>query len=419
MSAAESDTRIVVTGLGVLASIGSDVNSFWDSLVAGRSGIGPVTRFDSTDIASKVASEVKDFDPATEMGPKEVRRNDRYVHLAFGAARRAMTDAGLSKEDLEPERTGVLVGSGIGGLETVESQLGVLFEKGPRRVSPFMIPSLIANIAGGVIAIELGAQGPNFAVVSACASGSHAIGEALRMMRSGLADVMLAGGSEACVTRIGFAGFCSMKAMSTRYNDDPSKASRPFDAGRDGFVMGEGAGVLVLETLEHAKARGARIYAELAGYAATCDAYHITSPDLEAKALTRCMHLSLDDARQAPEDIAYVNAHGTSTPYNDRSETLALKNVFGAHAKNGLAISSTKSMTGHLLGAAGAIEAATVCKAIENNIAPPTINYEEPDPECDLDYVPNTAREMPINIAMSNNSGFGGHNASLIFREFS
>jgi len=419
MSPAESDTRIVVTGLGVLASIGRDVNSFWDSLVAGRSGIGPVTRFDSTDIASKVASEVKDFDPASEMDPKEVRRNDRYVHLAVGASRRAMTDAGLSKDDLEPERTGVLVGSGIGGMETIESQLGVLFEKGPRRVSPFMIPSLIANIAGGVIAIELGAQGPNFAVVSACASGSHAIGEALRMMRSGLADVMLAGGSEACVTRIGFAGFCSMKAMSTRYNDDPSRASRPFDAGRDGFVMGEGAGVLVLETLEHAKARGAKIYAELAGYAATCDAYHITSPDLEATALTRCMQLALNDAGQVPDDVAYVNAHGTSTPYNDRSETLALKNVFEAHARNGLAISSTKSMTGHLLGAAGAIEAATVCKAIENNIAPPTINYEEPDPECDLDYVPNKAREMPINVAMSNNSGFGGHNASLVFREFS
>jgi 3-oxoacyl-[acyl-carrier-protein] synthase II len=413
MSAAESDTRIVVTGLGVLASLGSDVNSFWDSLIAGRSGIGPVTRFDSTDIASKVASEVRDWDPATEMDPKEVRRNDRYVHLALAAARRAMTDAGLSKEDLEPERTGVLVGSGIGGLETVESQLGVLFKKGPRRVSPFMIPSLIANIAGGVIAIELGAKGPNFAIVSACASGSHAIGEALRMMRSGLADVMLAGGSEACVTRIGFAGFCSMKAMSTRYNDDPVRASRPFDAGRDGFVMGEGAGVLVLETLEHAKARGATIYAELAGYAATCDAYHITSPDLEAKALTRCMHLSLGDARQAPEDIAYVNAHGTSTPYNDRSETLALKNVFGAHAKNGLAISSTKSMTVPLLGAAGAIEAATVCKAIENNIAPPTINYEEPDPECDLDYVPGDAREIPIRNALCNSLGFGGHNVSI------
>ena len=419
MSAAESDRRIVVTGLGVLASIGSDADSFWDSLVAGRSGIGPVTRFDSTDIASKVASEVTNFDPVTEMDPKEVRRNDRYVHLAVGASHRAMTDAGLSKEDLEPERTGVLVGSGIGGMETIESQLGVLFEKGPRRVSPFMIPSLIANIAGGVIAIELGAQGPNFAVVSACASGSHAIGEALRMMRLGLADVMLAGGSEACVTRIGYAGFCSMKAMSTRYNDDPIRASRPFDAGRDGFVMGEGAGVLVLETFEHAKARGAKIYAELAGYAATCDAYHITSPDLKATALTRCMQLALKDARQAPEDVAYVNAHGTSTPYNDRSETLALKNVFEVHAKNGLAVSSTKSMTGHLLGAAGAIEAAAVCKAIQKNIAPPTINYEEPDPECDLDYVPNKAREMPINVAMSNNSGFGGHNASLVFQEFS
>ena len=281
-----------------------------------------------------------------------------------------------------------------------------------------MIPSLIANIAGGVIAIELGAQGPNFAVVSACASGSHAIGEALRMMRSGLADVMLAGGSEACVTRIGFAGFCSMKAMSTRYNEDPTRASRPFDAGRDGFVMGEGAGVLVLETLEHAKARGATIHAELAGYAATCDAYHITSPDLEAKALTRCMQLSLADARQAPEDIAYVNAHGTSTPYNDRSETLALKNVFGAHAKNGLAISSTKSMTGHLLGGAGGLEAGIVVLARRDQIAPPTVNHMHPDAECDLDYVPHKARPMKIDYALSNSFGFGGTNGALIFKRF-
>ncbi|MFP6887572.1 MAG: beta-ketoacyl-ACP synthase II [Opitutales bacterium] len=418
MSAAENRQRVVVTGIGVLASVGDGIKAFWDSLVAGRSGIGPVTRFDASDITSKVASEVKDFDPASEMDPKEVRRNDRYVHLAFAAARRAMTDAGLSREDLEPERTGVLIGSGIGGMEAIETAMTVLLERGPRRVSPFMIPSLIANIAGGVIAIDLGAQGPNFGIVSACASGSHAIGEALRMMRSGLADVMLAGGSEACVTRIGFSGFCSMKAMSTRYNDEPTRASRPFDAGRDGFVMGEGSGVLILETLDHAKARGAKIYAELAGYAATCDAYHITSPDVESKALTNCMKLAFADAGISPGEVAYVNAHGTSTLYNDRSETLAVKNVFGAHAKNGLSVSSTKSMTGHLLGAAGAIEAAAVCKAIENNVAPPTINYEEPDPECDLDYVPIEAREIPISVAISNNSGFGGHNATLVFREF-
>ena len=418
MSDARNPTRVVVTGIGVLASLGHDVDSFWDSLVSGRSGIGPVTRFDAGDLTSRVASEVQDYDPASEMDPKEVRRNDRYVHLAFGAARRAMADAGLSRDDLNPERTGVLVGSGIGGMETIQNQMTVLLEKGPRRVSPFMIPSLIANIAGGVIAIDIGAQGPNFGVVSACASGTHAIGEALRMMRLGLVDVMVAGGSEAAVTKIGFAGFCSMKAMSTRFNDEPSRASRPFDSGRDGFVMGEGSGVLILETLERARKRGAEIYAELAGYAATCDAYHITSPDVESKALTQCMKLALDDAGVSPEDISYVNAHGTSTPYNDRSETLAIKNVFGAHARNGLAVSSTKSMTGHLLGAAGAIEAAAVCKAIQTNLAPPTINYEKPDPECDLDYVPNQARETSIPVAISNNSGFGGHNATLVFRKF-
>ena len=418
MSDARNPTRVVVTGIGVLASLGHDVDSFWDSLVSGRSGIGPVTRFDAGDLTSRVASEVQDYDPASEMDPKEVRRNDRYVHLAFGAARRAMADAGLSRDDLNPERTGVLVGSGIGGMETIQNQMTVLLEKGPRRVSPFMIPSLIANIAGGVIAIDIGAQGPNFGVVSACASGTHAIGEALRMMRLGLVDVMVAGGSEAAVTKIGFAGFCSMKAMSTRFNDEPSRASRPFDSGRDGFVMGEGSGVLILETLERARKRGAEIYAELAGYAATCDAYHITSPDVESKALTQCMKLALDDAGVSPEDISYVNAHGTSTPYNDRSETLAIKNVFGAHARNGLAVSSTKSMTGHLLGAAGAIEAAAVCKAIQTNLAPPTINYEEPDPECDLDYVPNQAKETSIPVAISNNSGFGGHNATLVFRKF-
>ena len=362
--------QIVITGVGVVSSVGNGIDSFWDSLKAGKSGITEVTRFEAGDIASQVASEVTDFNPEDFMDPKEVRRNDRYTHLALAASRHALADSNLSKEALIPERTGVLVGSGIGGMETIEKQMTTLIERGPRRVSPFMIPSLIANIAGGVIAIDLGARGPNFSVVSACASGSHAIGEAFHMMQRGLADVIFAGGSEAAVTRIGFAGF-SMKAMSTKFNHDPSRASRPFDADRDGFVMGEGAGVLVLETKEHAEKRGARIYAEIVGYSATCDAFHVTTPDTESMALTKCMNQALGEAKLAKEQVAYVNAHGTSTPYNDRSETVALKNVFGNHAKNGLCVSSTKSMTGHLLGAAGAIEAAALCKAIEENVVPP------------------------------------------------
>jgi len=408
--------QVVVTGIGVLASVGDGIDEFWSSLKSGKSGITGVTRFDCSDIASKVASEVTNFNPEDFMDPKEVRRNDRYAHFALAATHHALKDANLSRDDLVPDRTGVLVGSGIGGMETIEKQMTTLIERGPRRVSPFMIPSLIANIAGGVIAIDLGAQGPNFSVVSACASGSHAIGEAFEMIRRGVADMIFAGGSEAAVTRIGFAGFSSMKAMSTNFNDDPSRASRPFDSQRDGFVMGEGAGVLVLETKESAEKRGARIYAEIAGYSATCDAFHVTTPDVESKALTQCMRQALDCAQVASTDVGYVNAHGTSTPYNDRSETVALKNVFGDHAKNGLQISSTKSMTGHLLGAAGAIEAAAVCKAIEEKVLPPTINYEEPDPDCDLDYVPNEARESELSVAMSNNSGFGGHNASLVFK---
>jgi 3-oxoacyl-[acyl-carrier-protein] synthase II len=408
--------QVVITGVGVVTSTGSGINEFWGSLKAGKSGITSVTRFDASDIASQVASEVKDFNPEDFMDPKEVRRNDRYTQLALAASRHALADANLSRDNLVPERTGVLVGSGIGGMETIEKQMTTLIERGPRRVSPFMIPSLIANIAGGVIAIDLGAQGPNFSVVSACASGSHAIGEAFHMMQRGLADVIFAGGSEAAVTRIGFAGFSSMKAMSTKFNHEPSRASRPFDADRDGFVMGEGAGVLVMETKEHAEKRGARIYAEIVGYSATCDAFHVTTPDTESKALTKCMNQALQEAKIPKEQVAYVNAHGTSTPYNDRSETVALKNVFGDYAKNGLCVSSTKSMTGHLLGAAGAIEAAAVCKAIEDNIVPPTINLDTPDPDCDLDYVPNEARDLEVNVAMSNNSGFGGHNASIVFK---
>ena len=408
--------RVVVTGVGVVSSLGSGIDDFWNSLKAGKSGITGVTRFEASDIASQVASEVTDFNAEDFMDPKEVRRNDRYTHLALAASRFALADSNLSKDNLVPDRTGVLVGSGIGGMETIEKQMTTLIEKGPRRVSPFMIPSLIANIAGGVIAIDLGAQGPNFSVVSACASGSHAIGEAFHMIQRGLADVIFAGGSEAAVTRIGFAGFSSMKAMSTKFNSEPSRASRPFDADRDGFVMGEGAGVLVLETKEHAEKRGARIYAEIVGYSATCDAFHVTTPDTESKALTKCMNQALEEAKVSKEDVAYVNAHGTSTPYNDRSETVALKNVFGAYAKNGLCVSSTKSMTGHLLGAAGAIEAAAVCKTIEENVVAPTINLDTPDPDCDLDYIPNEARDHQVNVAMSNNSGFGGHNASLVFK---
>ena len=408
--------RVVVTGVGVVSSLGNGIDDFWNSLKAGKSGITGVTRFEAGDIASQVASEVTDFNAEDFMDPKEVRRNDRYTHLALAASRFALADSNLSKDTLVPDRTGVLVGSGIGGMETIEKQMTTLNERGPRRVSPFMIPSLIANIAGGVIAIDLGAQGPNFSVVSACASGSHAIGEAFHMMQRGLADVIFAGGSEAAVTRIGFAGFSSMKAMSTKFNSEPSRASRPFDADRDGFVMGEGAGVLVLETKDHAEKRGARIYAEIVGYSATCDAFHVTTPDTESKALTKCMNQALEEAKVSKEDVAYVNAHGTSTPYNDRSETVALKNVFGDYAKNGLCVSSTKSMTGHLLGAAGAIEAAAVCKTIEENVLAPTINLDTPDPDCDLDYIPNEARDHQVNVAMSNNSGFGGHNASLVFK---
>tara|TARA_B100001093_G_scaffold518507_1_gene603608 strand:- start:45 stop:1283 length:1239 start_codon:yes stop_codon:yes gene_type:complete len=408
--------EVVISGLGVLTSVGSGIENFWDGLKNGKSGISAISRFDASDIASNVASEINDFDPEEFMDPKEARRNDRYAQLALAATHLALEDSGLAREDLVPHRTGVIVGSGIGGMETIERQMTTLIERGPRRVSPFMIPSLIANIAGGIIAIDLGATGPNFAPVSACASGSHAIGEAFEMIRRGVADIIFAGGSEAAVTRIGFAGFSSMKAMSTNFNHDPSRASRPFDKNRDGFVMGEGSGVLVLETKEGALKRGARIYAQIIGYSATCDAFHVTTPDGESKALTRCMNLALEQAKVTPDRINYVNAHGTSTPYNDRSETTALKNVFSDYAKSGLMVSSTKSMTGHLLGAAGAIEAAAVCKSIEENVMPPTINYEEPDPDCDLDYIPNESRNELVNVAMSNNSGFGGHNASLVFR---
>ena len=348
------------------------------------------------------------------MDAKEARRNDRYTHFGFVAAKQAVTDSGLDMTKEDGDRVGVIVGSGIGGMYTYESQLKVLAERGPRKVSPFTIPSLIGNMCSGLVAIEYGARGPNFGVVSACATGTHALGEAAHTIRRGDADVMIAGGSEAAITPFAYASFCSMKAMSTR-NDTPETACRPFDRGRDGFIMGEGAGVLVLESLEHAQARGARIYCELAGYAATCDAFHITQPDPEGKGLSMAMKRALASAAVRPDQIDYINAHGTSTPYNDKFETLAIKKVFGDHASK-VPISSTKSMTGHLLGAAGGIESVICVKTIQSQLIAPTINLENPDPDCDLDYVPNVARAARVQTVLSNNLGFGGQNASVVFR---
>jgi len=414
MSAVAPQRRVVVTGIGVVSAVGLDLPSFWAGLLAGKSGIDRITAFDAKDYSCQIAAEVRGFDAATVMDPKEARRNDRYTHFAFAAAKQAVADAALDVTRIDGDRFGVFLSSGIGGMATYEAQARVLFERGPRKVSPFMIPSMIANIASGIVAIEFGARGPNFSIVSACASGAHGIGEALKTIRCGDADIMLAGGAEAAITATGVSGFCSMKAMSTR-NDEPQRACRPFDKGRDGFVMGEGSGVLVLELLEHARARGARIYCELAGYGASCDAHHITMPDPEGKGLSLAMRSALRSAGAQPEDVDYINAHGTSTPYNDKFETAAIKRVFGDHAYR-LKVSSTKSMTGHLLGAAGGIEAAASIKAIETGMLPPTINLEEPDPECDLDYVPNQAVAVKVRTVLSNNLGFGGQNAALLFR---
>lgn len=406
--------RVVVTGMGVVASLGHNVNDFWANIIAGQCGIDKVTLFDAKDYSCQIGAEVRGWDPARHMDPKEVRRNDRYTHFGFCASRQAIADAKLDMTKEDADRVGVIIGSGIGGMWTIENQHKVLLERGPRKVSPFMIPALISNMCGGLVAIELGARGPNFGVVSACSTATHAIGESLRMIRRGDADVMVCGGAEAAITPLAYAGFCSMKAMSTN-NEAPQKSSRPFDANRDGFIMAEGSAILVIESLEHALARGAHIYCELAGYAATCDAYHITSPDPDGKGLSQSMIKSLADANIEPHQVDYINAHGTSTPYNDKFETIAIKKVFGDHARK-VHISSTKSMTGHLLGAAGSIEAVISIKAIETGIVPPTINYETPDPDCDLDYTPNVRREAKINVVLTDNLGFGGHNAALVFR---
>ncbi len=416
MDTAPSFPRVVVTGLGAVTPVGHNVPDFWANLLAGRSGIRRVEHFDPTDYSCKVGGEVRDWDPAALWDPKEARRNDRYTHFAVVAAMQAMADAKLTAAQTDPDRFGCIIGSGIGGLETIEKQSKALFDGGPRKVSPFMIPSLISNMASGVVAIVTGAKGLNFGVVSACATGTHALGTALRAMQFGEADVMIAGGSEAAINRLGFGGFCAMRAMSTNFNDQPERASRPFDKKRDGFVMGEGAGILVLETLEHAQKRGARIYCELVGYAATCDAYHITSPDPEGTGLARALRNALKTAKLNVTDVDYINAHGTSTEYNDKFETMAVKKVFGEHAYK-VPMSSTKSMTGHLLGAAGGIEAIICVKAIESGEIPPTINLDEQDvPDCDLDYVPNVKRAHKTRVAISSNLGFGGHNAVVAFK---
>ncbi len=409
--------RVVVTGIGIIHRLGEGIQPYWDALLAGKSGVAAVESFDTTDYTCKVASVPSAFEPTSYMDAKEVKRTDSFVHYAMGASRLAVEDAALKTDALDPWRFGVIIGSGIGGLKTVQEQAWRLKDRGAKKVSPFMIPSLIANIAGGVVAIEYGAKGPNFCPISACATSTHALGEAMHIIQRGDADIILAGGSESSVVQVGQAGFCSMREMSTSFNNEPERASRPFDAKRDGFIMGEGAGILVLESEEHAKARGAKIYAELSGYGATCDAHHITMPDPNGEGLAKCLEAALRSADITPQDVDYINAHGTSTPYNDKFETAAIKTVFGEHAYK-VPCSSTKSMTGHLLGAAGGIEAAACAMAIRDNVVPPTINYEFPDPDCDLDYVPNTRRYVNVDVAVSNNLGFGGHNASLILRRF-
>ena len=409
-------SRIVITGMGVVCPLGHDVPATWEALVAGRGGVGPITCFDTSDLDVKIAAEVKGFDPQALFGRREARRNDRFTLFALEAARQAIADAGLKFENGLAGATGVLIGTAIGGILTLLENYDVLNASGPRRVSPFMVPMMMPNAASGTVAIAHGLRGPNLSLASACATGSHALGEAAEVIRRGDAEVMIAGGSEAVIARLALAGFKNMGAVSTR-NDAPQRASRPFDAERDGFVMGEGAGVLVLERLAHARRRGARVYAELVGYGATADAFHITAPEEEGTGAAEAMQMALQSAGLAPEDVDYVNAHGTSTVLNDRIETRAIRAVFGAHAER-LAVSSTKSMTGHLMGAAGAVEAIACVKSLETGWVPPTINYEHPDPECDLDYVPNQARQVAPQVALSNSFGFGGHNGCLILRRW-
>ena len=416
MTSNSTGRRVVVTGLGVVSALGQDIDTFWNNIIAGRCGIDKIAAFDVSKFDCQIAAEVKHFDPTPAFpSPKEIRRTDRFAQFGVYAGYRALKDASLELDEFDRDEIGVFIGSGIGGLYTVEEQHKVLLTKGPGRLSPFLIPMLILNMASGLFSMFYRLRGPNLATCSACATSTHAIGEAWRTIKMGDARIMFAGGTEATVVPMGIGGFCAMKAMSTR-NDDPQRSSRPFDAGRDGFVMGEGAGVIVLEELEHARARGARIYCEMISYGNTADAHHMTAPAPDGDGAARCMKMALSSAGLRPEDVSYINAHGTSTPQGDACETQAIKIVFGDHARK-LAVSSTKGATGHMLGAAGAVEMAICAKAIQTNIVPPTINYEHPDPQCDLDYVPNKAREMTVNTAINNSFGFGGHNATLVAKK--
>jgi 3-oxoacyl-[acyl-carrier-protein] synthase II len=408
--------RVVVTGIGIISPLGSDKERFWHNLINGNSGIGAIESFDVSLYPCRIGGEIKDFDPGLHMEKREAKKVDRFTHFGVAAALQAWRDSGLDKIQIDKDEVGVLVGSGIGGIQTTEQQLKILAEKGPRRVSPYLVPALIANMASGYISILLGLRGPNSTVVTACASSTHAIGDAWHIIRRGDAEIMLAGGAEAAISHLAFSGFSAARALSTR-NDQPEKASRPFDKERDGFVMGEGSGVLVLETLEHARARGANIYGEITGYGMSGDAYHMTAPDPSGRGAFLSMQRAIKSAAVSPEDIDYINAHGTSTEFNDKIETLAIKNLFGDHAYK-LAVSSTKSMTGHLLGAAGAVELIATLLIMRHQVIHPTINYEHPDPECDLDYVPNLAREGKVNLAISNSFGFGGTNATLVVKNY-
>ena len=410
-----SRRRVVVTGLGLVSPVGIGVEESWSALVAGKSGVAPITLFDASTYPTRIAAEVKGFDPSKFMDRKEVRRNDRFIHFALAAADMAVKDSGLDMSKEDAERVGCIVGAGIGGLGTIENEHRTFLEKGVRKIGPFFIPALIANLAPGQISLKYGMKGPNFSPVSACATGNHSIGDAMIYIERGMADVIVTGGCEASITELGIGGFCAARALSER-NDAPEKASRPFDKGRDGFVAGEGSGILILEEYEHARRRGAKIYAEVAGYGATADAYHITSPAPEGEGGQRAMRMALRDAAISPEQIGYVNTHGTSTPAGDVAECQAINKVFGEHARKGLMVSSTKSMTGHLLGAAGGLEAVVTVLTIVKGVLPPTINVEEQDPECKLDVIPNHARERRTDFAMSNSFGFGGTNAVVLFK---
>lgn len=410
------DRRVVITGVGMVSPLGIGTAANWNALIEGKNGIGPITRFDTTDFTTTIAGEVKNFDPADFIPKKEIKKMDLFIHYAIAASEFALQDSGLKIDSSNATRVGVYIGSGIGGFGVIEATHTALMEGGPRKISPFFIVASIVNLASGWVSIRSGAKGPNSATCTACTTSAHAVGDAYKIIARGDADAMIAGGSEGCITPLGIGGFCAMRALSTR-NNEPEKASRPFDKERDGFVMGEGSGVLILESLESAEKRGARIYAEIVGYGMTGDAFHITAPSDDGDGAIRVMQVTIQDAGISPREVNYINAHGTSTPFNDRAETMAIKKVFGDHAKK-LAVSSTKSMTGHLLGAAGGLEGAILALAIHNQMVPPTINLDNPDEGCDLDYVPHRSRKMEIRYALSNSFGFGGTNGALLFKRY-